>query len=385
MTENKKPTISLYLHIPFCVQKCLYCDFLSGPCEGAVQEAYMKALLCEVKKRSREAAKYAVSTVFIGGGTPTVVEAEWIEQLMEAIYTHYSVLSDAEVSIECNPGTADKEKLMRCRRAGVNRLSIGLQSACDEELQRLGRIHHYAQFLEIYKAAHEAGFANVNVDLMSGLPGQSLKSWENTLKTVLALQPAPTHISAYSLIVEEGTPFFKMAQDGCLPLPDEDTERQMYERTAALLAERGYLRYEISNYALRGCESRHNSAYWRRTPYLGFGIGAASLVAQRRFANGSNLEEYIRNPLGMRGQEQELSVSEQMEEFMFLGLRMMEGVSEREFREAFGQEMRDVYGPVIEKNCAEGLLMRLLPDRYALTARGIDVSNYVMSQFIFDK
>ena len=381
--------LELYFHIPFCVRKCLYCDFLSAPAAEETKDAYMEALLQEIRGRAETFREYLVDTVFIGGGTPSVVNALWIERLLETVYQCFSVSEKAEISIEVNPGTVDGEKLYRYFAAGVNRLSIGLQSANDEELKGLGRIHSWQEFLETYRLAVEAGFCNINVDIMSALPGQSTDSYCLTLEKVLKLTPQPAHISAYSLIVEEGTPFAEMDKKGALQLPDEECERQMYKRTEEMLKRHGYERYEISNYAKEGYACRHNCGYWRRVEYAGFGIGAASLVDNKRFQNGRSLADYLANPLGCRGHIQELSEKEQMEEFLFLGLRMTEGVEENGFWDAFGKTLTEVYGAVIEKNIADGLLEYRNPEadrgrRLVLTERGLDISNYVMTQFLFD-
>ncbi|MBQ8230771.1 MAG: oxygen-independent coproporphyrinogen III oxidase [Lachnospiraceae bacterium] len=383
-TLELKP-LELYLHIPFCVRKCRYCDFLSGPADVCTQDAYMEALLEELKGRSEECAEYEVDTIFIGGGTPSVVKPEWIQKVMDTIRRYYQLSPEAEITMEMNPGTVDREGLEIYCRAGINRLSIGLQSANEEELLKLGRIHTFAQFQKTYRDAVDVGFTNINVDVMSALPEQTVESWRRTLEAVLTLDPIPQHISAYSLIVEEGTPLYDMQERGTLILPDEDSERQMYTLTEELLGQYGFRRYEISNYAREGYECRHNCGYWRRREYLGLGTGAASLMKECRFTNGTGLEEYLMNPLGMRSEVQYLTEEEQMEEFMFLGLRMMEGVSEKTFREAFGRELMEVYDSVIRKNVQDGLLeiTRGEPAFYRLTHRGIDLSNYVMSQFLF--
>lgn len=385
-TENRKK-LELYFHIPFCVRKCLYCDFLSAPADEGTQNAYMEALIQETRERSGEYEKYQVDTIFIGGGTPSVVDASWIEKLMETVESCFFVSEDAEISMEVNPGTADADKLCRYYAAGVNRLSIGLQTADNEELKRIGRIHTWEKFQETYTLARKAGFSNINVDVMSALPGQTLDGYCTNLEKVLALEPQPEHISAYSLIVEEGTPFAKMQEEGRLPVPDEDEERLMYERTAAILGAAGYARYEISNYARENYSCRHNVGYWRRTDYVGFGIGAASLIDNSRFQNSSSLQDYLRNPVGCRSGEQVLDTEEQMEEFMFLGLRMTTGVSTEDFRKNFGKEIEEIYGEVIRRNIDEELLMRYESAeagelRIALTTKGLDLSNYVMAQFL---
>lgn len=378
---NKKK-LELYIHIPFCVRKCNYCDFLSAPSDEQTRKEYTDALVRELEGRRTEGEAYEVVSVFIGGGTPSILETSCMERLMETVRECYSLSSKAEITVEVNPGTVDSEKLVRYRLAGINRLSIGLQSALEEELLRIGRIHNYRQFEETYYSARKAGFSNINVDVMSALPGQKTGDYERTLNAVLGLQPPPEHISAYSLIVEEGTVFWELNREGKLDLPDEDSERKMYDLTREKLAQEGYHRYEISNYAREGFECRHNCGYWTRTDYLGFGIGAASLMENRRFSNGRELSAYLKDPMGVREGLQELTREEQMEEFMFLGLRLTIGVRKSRFYQEFGQTMDEVYGAVLVKNIRDGLLEEE-NGFVRLTDRGVDVSNYVMAQFLF--
>lgn len=382
--------LELYFHIPFCVKKCLYCDFLSAPADAGTRETYMKALLAEVEKKAGGYRDYRVSSVFVGGGTPSVVEPLWIRRLLETVRERFIVSEDAEITVEVNPGTVDRDALSQYRQAGVNRLSIGLQSADDGELRALGRIHTYEQFLATYDAAVSSGFVNINVDLMSALPGQSLDSYRRTLEKVLALEPRPVHISAYSLILEEGTPLYRMAQEGRLNLPDEDTDREMYHETKRILSQAGYIRYEISNYAIEGFSCRHNCGYWTRRDYLGFGVGAASLFNNIRYKNTCDINRYIADAEVCREDVQVLSREEQMEEFMFLGLRLTAGVAPAEFERCFDCILEEIYGDVIERNIRQGLLHRLKHrekdgtegERLALTELGLDVSNYVMRQFL---
>ena len=378
--------LELYVHIPFCVKKCSYCDFLSAPATEQTKEAYMAALFAEIGGRAKDYKDRIVTSVFIGGGTPSLLSGDSIRQLMEHIREGFSLAPDAEITMEVNPGTVTAEKLTAFYGAGINRLSIGMQSAQEQELKILGRIHDFDSFCQVYREAVEAGFTNINVDVMSGLPGQTLTSYKDTLEKVLRLEPMPQHISAYSLIVEEGTPFAAMADRGELPLPEEDTERAMYEETIEVLAGYGFHRYEISNYALDGYECRHNVGYWIRRDYLGFGIGAASLIDNVRFQNGRDLNAYLAHPLACREEEQSLTTQEQMEETMFLGLRLIRGVSYPEFARCYGQTLEEVYGEVIARNVADGLLTVREDEtgrRLMLTGRGLDVSNYVMAQFLF--
>ncbi len=380
-----KQNLELYFHIPFCERKCLYCDFLSATATEQTKEQYMEALLTELVGSAKQYANKVVDTIFFGGGTPSVVDPIYIERVMSAVREHFSMTEQPEITIEVNPGTVDRKKLLCYRRAGINRLSIGLQSANDDALKRLGRIHTWAQFLETYETARELGFDNINVDLMSALPGQSVEEYTQGLEKVLALTPPPEHISAYSLILEEGTPFYTMAQEGELTFPSEEEDRAMYYLTGEILARAGYDRYEISNYARPGKECRHNIGYWRRVNYIGYGIGAASLWEDRRFQNTDQLTTYLKNPLDARISEELLTKEDCMEEFLFLGLRLTRGVRLSDFIQNFGVSMEELFGEVIEKNIAEGLLERKgngAEEWVCLTERGLDVSNYVMAQFL---
>lgn len=397
--EDDRKDLELYFHIPFCVRKCLYCDFLSAPGDEEAMRLYMEALFTETAGSAFRYMNYRVVSIFIGGGTPSLVPVSAMERLMETVGSNYHMAQDAEVTIEANPGTVTREGLERYGRAGINRLSIGLQSAEDGELAAIGRIHTWEQFKQAYAAARKAGFRNINVDIMSALPGQTLSGYRNTLECVLALDSPPEHISAYSLILEEGTPLYERYERGELKLPDEDTDREMYRETKECLEKAGYHRYEISNYAKKGYECRHNCGYWERRQYAGFGLGAASLVDNIRFQNGEDLAAYLADPMGSRKEIHPLSREEQMEEFLFLGLRLTEGVSFGKFRGLFGQEMEEIYGEVIRKNVRDGLLQIISRSgkdregkkpltgdrsRLALTEKGLDVSNYVMAQFLLD-
>ena len=380
---SKKKELELYIHIPFCIRKCLYCDFLSGPADESRKTAYMEALAREIEGRAGELAEYQVSSVFVGGGTPSVAEAGQLARLLWVVREKYQLTEDVEITVEVNPGTVDREKLEVYRAAGVNRLSIGLQSADDGELASIGRIHTVKQFEEAYGAAVAAGFENINVDVMSALPGQNRENYRRTLEYVTGLQPKPAHISAYSLILEEGTRLYEAVEKGSVVLPGEETDRLMYEETDRLLSEAGFVRYEISNYAKAGYECRHNCGYWTRTEYAGFGIGAASLISNVRFSNAADIREYIAHPLRVRGEEERLSREEQMEEFMFLGLRLTKGIEVRTFEELFGVALPEVYGEVIAKNLADGLLCYTNDGKsLALTKKGLDLSNYVYAQFL---
>lgn len=386
MKRNKE--LEIYIHIPFCVKKCAYCDFLSGPQDEKTIERYVSSLLEEIRTHAsseRFTLDYEVTTIFLGGGTPSVLNTSQIQRIFEILKTSFKISQDAEITIEANPGTVTVEKLQVYKQCGINRISFGLQSTNNEELKLLGRIHTYEEFLESYQFARECGFDNINVDLISAIPKQTLTSWEATLERVIALEPE--HISAYSLIVEEGTPFAKMYGGGCPgehDLPSEEEERAIYYKTEELLSGAGYHRYEISNYAKEGKECRHNLGYWERKEYLGIGLGAASLLNETRYKNTDDLSFYLEHSSdshAIHENVEKLSLKEQMEEFMFLGLRKMEGVSADEFASTFGKTLEECYGEQIQKLMEQGLLEQN-GGRLMLTRQGIDVSNYVFSLFL---
>lgn len=372
--------LGLYIHIPFCVRKCLYCDFLSAPAGEKEMEHYVGILCGEIEREGGKYADYSVKTIYIGGGTPSLLSGEGIWRILSLVYQCFHVEKECEISIEANPGTVTYEKLEAWRRAGVNRVSLGVQSLQDKELKALGRIHDSKAFFDTYRMVVESGFNNINIDLMFGIPEQTPGSYADTLEKVMELCQRPNHISAYGLIVEEGTPFYENTPT----LPDEDCEREMYALTEDFLSKYGYRRYEISNYALPGYECRHNMIYWRRGNYLGLGLGAASLIENVRFRNSRDIIKYE----GMlREEEQVLSVEEQMEEFMFLGLRMTDGISPDKFFETFGTPIDKVYPGIVEDFCKKGLLRQQRDDRTGekrinLTTYGLDVSNYVMAEFL---
>lgn len=406
--------LELYLHIPFCERKCAYCDFLSAPADLPVRISYIKKLQEEIAYYGAQYGEYQVSSIFFGGGTPTILEGYQLAAILETVKEHFNITTDAEITVECNPGTLTAGKAEKLVQAGFNRLSMGLQSADDRELQLLGRIHNFAQFLESYDLARKAGFRNINVDLMSALPGQTLKSWQDTLQKVTALRPE--HISAYSLIIEEGTPFYerfaedeRIREEGGHPrlLPEEDVERQMYELTETFLHTKGYERYEISNYAKPGYECRHNCGYWIRKDYLGLGLGASSLVEHQRFQNTSELKTYLEQEYSPQCEGQHERIAEtiqlqeetgltqtghhihietldkksEMEEFMFLGLRLMAGISRQQFEKNFQVTLNSVYGEVLRKLKGEQLIEEVA-GYVRLTEHGIDVSNYVLAEFL---
>ena len=403
-----KRELELYIHIPFCARKCAYCDFLSFAAPERVYRDYMDKLMEEICGQGPNFQEYRVSTIFVGGGTPSLLPADLIMELFATLHENFDISLDAEITMEANPGTLTMEKLEVYRQSGVNRLSIGLQSADDKELKYLGRIHSYDSFLKSYQRARQAGFQNINIDLMSALPGQDVHSWKNTLKKVMMLRPE--HISAYSLIIEEGTLFYERfgePQGSCacgaqtaaevaaraavmtLPdLPDEDTDREMYHLTREMMAAHGYERYEISNYAKKGYECRHNTGYWTGVEYLGLGLGASSYTYGYRYHNTEDLQEYLSLNLYEGGAAardiEELTLEDKMEEFMFVGLRMMKGVSGSEFLDRFGQNMWNVYGDALKKLEKQGLI-EVEAHMFPLTELVTDVSNVVLSEFLLDR
>ncbi len=378
--STNKRSLGLYIHIPFCVRKCNYCDFLSFAADEGRRHRYVKLLQQEMGKWREKVSAFAVDTIFIGGGTPSVLSVEEMDFIFQGLSDNFLLDSLTEFTIECNPGTLSEEKCILYRQAGVNRISMGMQSAMDNELKQLGRIHSYREFLESYKLLRRTGFANINIDIISAIPEQTFASYEKTLNRVVALQPE--HISSYSLIIEEGTPFYEWYAEN--PPVDEDTDRRMYERTGEVLENAGYVRYEISNYARAGRECRHNLKYWQREEYLGLGLGAASFLSHTRFTNERDMTVY-----GKRLEKGEYPVAEQdklskkdeKSEFMYLGLRCMKGVSEEKFRECFGEDMELCFGDVI-RHCEQQGLLERNGDRICLTKRGIDVSNRVFMEFI---
>ncbi len=380
--------LELYVHIPFCEEKCKYCDFLSFKADDGEKKAYVTQLIEEIKAQGQNYSDYLVSSIFIGGGTPTTLNGIWILDIMNAIRENFMVETDAEVSIECNPGTLSTSKIMHIKKAGVNRISFGLQSSIEEELKELGRIHTYKDFLQSYQLAREYGFTNINVDLMSGLPKQTIDSYKTTLKRVCALKPE--HISAYSLIIEPGTPFFEKygSEEGSRLLPGENTDREMYALTKSILKEHGYERYEISNYAKPGRECRHNIGYWTGVSYLGLGVGASGYVMNRRFHVESDYRKYMsvkmqQDITPLYCDIEELDIKANMEEFMFLGLRLTKGVSRHEFNEKFGVDMFEVFDRQIKRNMMLKLMEYNSP-YLRLTEKGLDLSNMVMSDFLLD-
>lgn len=385
---NDSKQLELYVHIPFCAKKCNYCDFLSFPMKETEHDAYIRKLCEEIERSAPQAAEYEISTVFIGGGTPSLLDPKYISRVLYTIRRFYTVRKNAEISIECNPASTIAYKFAAYRDAGINRLSIGLQSANNEELRRLGRIHLFEDFLKCYQSARMEGFRNISIDLMNDIPGQTERSWRETLRHVLMLKPE--HVSIYNLIVEEDTPFMRMQEDGTLQLPPEDTQSAIDALTRTMTEKYGYQRYEVSNYAKPGFACRHNYGYWSDVPYLGFGLGAASCTKEARWSNLRDYDAYLALDLAsefrqgcpvLHAQYEKRTQQSRMEEFMFLGLRRTAGISEVEFQTRFLTDIHRVFGTPLRRYTGLGLLIH---DgyRYRFSERGMDVSNIVLSDFV---
>ncbi len=381
--------MELYIHIPFCVKKCDYCDFLSFAADEQTQKSYVAALQKELAFYGAKYKDRRITTIFIGGGTPSWLKEDYMQAIMETVYHYFSVEQDAEITIECNPGTITEHKFEVYRRIGINRLSIGLQSVHNEELKILGRIHTFEQFLKTYDMARKHGFSNINIDLMSSLPGQTPEIFCDSLYQVLKLKPE--HISAYSLIIEKGTPFYELYRFDAVrqeagmqteSLPTEEEEYQTTKMTQHILKEAGYHWYEISNFAKPGYECRHNIGYWKRVDYLGVGLGASSLIDNVRYSNTRDLYTYLSVPAdSLHETAAQITRNEQMEEFMFLGLRMRDGFYRDEFTQAFGIPIEAVYGDALNHLQQEELLLKR-EGRIYLTDKGMDLNNYVVAQFM---
>ena len=382
--------LGIYVHIPFCAKKCDYCDFYSLASSEDEKIAYIEALKREIREASKKVSdEYRVYTIYFGGGTPSIIKAYYIKEILEEIRLSFRLYKDdfyPEITIECNPKTVDMEKLLMYKEAGINRISLGLQSANNDELKLLGRIHTFEDFLDSYDMVRKSGFTNVNIDLMSAIPNQKISTYERSLDELIKLNPE--HISSYSLIIEEGTPFYKKYAENApfvKDLPSEDEDRAMYELTLTRLAKAGYKRYEISNYAKDGYYSRHNTSYWERVPYLGFGVGASSLFEGERYDNVANLKEYIKNAgfSDIRNNITNLSLKDEMSEFMFLGLRLIDGISKQAFTKKFTFTVEEIFGDVVKKHINNELLIDY-GDFLKLSDRGLDISNYVLSDFLLD-
>ena len=398
MAGNKE--LELYIHIPFCIKKCNYCDFVSFAGMQQLYDRYIDRLCEEIKFTSQLYKDHEILSIYIGGGTPSVLTAMQISRIFDSLYRYYDIKgtkekkkglflqkklrAKTEFSIEVNPGTVDRDKLKVYKNAGINRISIGLQSSSDSELSALGRIHTFEDFVRSFDSAREAAFDNINIDTMQAIPGQTLGQWKKNLSVIASFRPE--HISAYSLIIEEGTVLKKMYDENKLELPDEDTEREIYYYTKEFLEKCGYRRYEISNYALEGYECIHNTGYWKRKNYLGLGLNSSSMIDNVRWKNTADMNKYLDSSnaflTDIIEDREELDYKSQMEEFVFLGLRLSEGISKKNFFELFSRDFDHTYGHVADKLRADGLLT-VEGDKVRLTEKGIDLSNVVFAEFLF--
>ncbi len=364
---------SLYIHIPFCAKKCLYCDFNSYA-NRELENQYVKTIISQINDLD-----YNFNTIFIGGGTPTILSNENLKSLLEAL----NKFSPKEFSIECNPGTINKENLFIMKDFGVNRLSIGLQSTNNNILKSLGRIHTYEDFLNSYVLAREVGFKNINIDLMFGVPNQSLEDFKESLEKVCKLKPE--HISSYSLIIEEGTPFYEMDKKGELNVVSEDVEREMYDFLIDYLKDKGYKWYEISNFCLNGKECEHNKVYWKCEDYIGIGAGAHSYFNGKRYSNVCSVKEYIEKSKSKDNSYIEnievIDKNSSIEENMFLGLRMIDGINKKEFENRFNESINDIYQKEIEKLKENDLIFED-ENIIKLTRKGVNLSNQVFVEFL---
>ena len=370
--------LSIYIHIPFCKEKCFYCDFLSFKGKEEYFEKYKIALLKEIENFAiLNKDKYIIKTIFIGGGTPSILPIGYIGEIMEKIVTLFNMDKNLECTIESNPGTLSYEKIKHFKDNNINRISLGLQAYQNHLLKKIGRIHTIEEFLKNYENVRKVGFENVNIDLMFSLPTQTEKDFEQTLKNISALEPE--HISTYSLILEEGTKFYSMYEKGEFELFNDEIDRKLYYMAINILQKKGYNLYEISNFCKPNRECKHNIVYWTRKEYIGFGLGASSLIDEKRIINTTNFNDYINFK-----NEQEIEVLEKRHmysEYIFLGLRMTNGIKKSNFYKEFNVSIDEIYKPQLDKFIKNGLIIQE-NDNIRLSKKGIDLSNIVFSEFI---
>ena len=376
--------IGVYVHIPFCVRKCYYCDFISYSNKFEMQEEYIKKLIKEIEDNKDLLKNNEITTIYIGGGTPSSLKPELIKNVLDKIYELANIKNKekVEITIEVNPGTVTKNNLQLYKNCGINRLSIGLQSTNDKLLKEIGRIHNYEQFLNTYNWAVEAGFCNINVDLMLGLPTQTISDLKESLEKIVNLKPAPKHVSVYSLIIEEGTDIDNKISEGELQLPEEADERNQYKYTKNYLELNGYKHYEISNFAKSGYESKHNINCWEQKQYVGFGIAAHSYINGCRYSNTCDLEEYLnKESKDIKTIHEKQTLDDMKKEYMLLGLRKIDGVSISKFKEKFGENPTYLFRNELQKLVEEDLLVVDL-DNIKLTNKGLDFANLVWEEFV---
>ncbi len=375
--------LGIYVHIPFCKRKCYYCDFISYANKEECIEEYIETLKKEIKQEANK-KEYEITTIYIGGGTPSFINAKYIEEIINTIKENYRIAQKPEVTIEINPGTVNKEKLQIYKKIGINRISIGLQSTNNELLKQIGRIHTYKEFYNCYQNARKVGIQNINVDLMLGLPNQTLQDLEESINTVISLNPE--HISLYSLIVEENTKMQEMVEKRQVTLPEEDLEREMYWKAKKELEQNGYVHYEISNFAKIGYESKHNMNCWLQKEYLGFGVAAHSYFNGKRYCNTNSIKEYCENikegNLIKNRTICEIQTEEdKKKEYMLLGLRKIEGVNIQDFKNKFTQNPIYLFRNELEKLVQQELIEIDL-NQIKLTNKGLDLANLVWEEFV---
>lgn len=379
--------MELYVHIPFCRSKCIYCDFASFPHRESMFSAYVDHVLKEAETRAEALNHPSFETVFIGGGTPSILPADEFDRLLTGLHQRLHILPDCEFTSECNPGTVTEAWLDAAIRGGVNRLSMGMQAYQPRLLRFLGRIHTFEDVAETVRLAREKGIHNISLDLMFGLPGQTIEDWRETLEAALSLQPQ--HLSCYGLIPEEGTPLWGMLEKQEVSLPDEDTEREMYDAALSTLAAHGFQQYEISNFALSGCECRHNLGYWRQVPYLGIGAAASSMLpspscAYRRETNPQTIEEYLHMVDAADSacrETEDISEDDSCFETMMLALRTTEGVRESDYLRMHSHPVEDRYGKQLRSLMTRGLIAHE-DGCYRLTRRGMDIQNSILVELM---
>ncbi len=377
-----KPELGIYIHIPFCKQKCIYCDFISFPNQEEKQAQYIEKLLQEIKQEKELFLKYQITTIYIGGGTPSAIDCKYIADIMNTIkkVANLETLENIEVTIEVNPGTITEEKLISYKNFGINRLSIGLQTTNDKLLKTIGRIHKYQDFLNTYKTARKLGFDNINIDLMIGLPTQNLKDVKTSLEEIIMLKPE--HISIYSLILEENTLMEKLVEQNILKLPSDEKERRQYHYVKNILELNGYIHYEISNFALPKKQSKHNCNCWEQKEYIGFGVSAHSYIAKKRYSNTNDLKKYLeKNSNEIKTINEIQNQEDQEKEYMLLGLRKLDGVQITKFKEKFGKNPIYIFRNEIQK-LVEQELLKVDLDNILLTSKGLDLANLVWEEFI---
>ena len=374
--------LGLYIHIPFCKKKCNYCDFVSYQEQDEKIEAYINSLKKEIKIISEHFNSYSISTIFFGGGTPSYLDENFISSILEECNICFDLTNTEEISIETNPGTLNNSKLSRYKYFGINRLSIGLQACQNKLLKSIGRIHSFEEFLEGYNIARKSSFNNINIDLIFGLPGQTLSDWRDTLNKVLSLKPE--HLSCYSLKIEEHTLFHNMYLNKLIEFPTDEEEREMYHYTVSTLKFNGYIQYEISNFCLPGYQCKHNLIYWNCEQYIGIGAGAHSYFDNIRYSNHTSLDKYILEINKGRLPQQDfqtINKQESMIEFIILGLRLIDGVDKNSFKQKFNNKIDEMYSAQISKLLELGLIENE-KHRLKLTSKGLDLANQVMIEFL---